>query len=91
MIIQWFAEMFFKVITSLLNWINLPHLNESLFDGVNDYLNLILGDSIAMFNFFVPQNIYKICIPIVLAVTAFKYGYFFVMWILKKIPAAGVS
>lgn len=91
MIIQWFAEMFFKVITGLLGWINLPHLNSSVNDGLNDYLNVIFGDGIALFNFFVPQNIYKICIPIVLVITAFKYGYFFVMWILKKIPVAGVS
>lgn len=91
MIVQWFAEMFFKVITALLNWIKLPHISESFFDVINEYLNLILGDGIAIFNFFVPQNIYKVCIPIVLTITAFKYGYFFVMWILRKIPMAGVN
>lgn len=91
MIIQWFAEMFYKVITSLLNWIHLPNIDSSVMNGVNEYVDVIFGSGISMFNFFVPQNVYKVCIPIVLVITAFKYGYFFVMWIIKKIPMASVQ
>lgn len=91
MIIQWFAEMFFKIITSLLNWVNLPHLDSNVLDTLLYYLDSIVGSGISMFCFFVPQNIYRICFPLVMIVTAFKYGYFFVMWILKKIPMAGVQ
>lgn len=91
MIIQWFAEMFFKIITSLLNWVNLPHLDSNVLDTLLYYLDRIVGSGISMFCFFVPQNIYRICFPLVMIVTAFKYGYFFVMWILKKIPMAGVQ
>lgn len=91
MIVQWFAEMFFKIITGLLNWVNLPHLDEEILNNLLYYLDTILGLGADMFCFFVPQNVYKVCFPIILLVTAFKYGYFFVMWILKKIPMAGVQ
>lgn len=91
MIVQWFAEMFFKVITSLLNWVNLPNLDSNIVDTLNVYILGFLEAGVSMIQFFIPSNIYKICIPIVLFITAFKYGYFFVMWILKKIPMAGVQ
>ncbi len=91
MIVQWFAEMFFKVITSLLNWVNLPNLDSNIVDTLQEYILGFLESGLPMIQFFIPSNIYKICIPIVLVITAFKYGYFFVMWILKKIPMAGVS
>lgn len=91
MIIQWFAEMFFKVITGLLNWVNLPHIDPAVINNLSDYLFTCVFVGFDMFTFFVPKNVYTVCIPIVLLVTAFKYGYFFVMWILKKIPMAGVQ
>lgn len=91
MIIQWFAEMFFKVITGLLNWINLPGFPETLWDYLNDFLNIFVDGGLSIFFFFVPSEILSISVTMALITTSFKYGYFFVIWILKKIPLAGIS
>lgn len=91
MIVQWFAEMFYKILTSLLNWINLPHLPDDVMYSISDVLNIISNGGFALFYFFVPNNVIKYGIPILLIITAFKYGYFFVMWILKKIPMVGIE
>lgn len=91
MIVQWFAEMFYKILTSLLNWINLPHLPDDVLSSINEMFALISEGGMAIFYFFVPNNIINVGIPILLIITAFKYGYFFVMWILKKIPMVGIE
>lgn len=91
MIVQWFAEMFYKILTSLLGWINLPHLPDDVINTINEYAALIFEGGFALFYFFVPHNIVTYGIPILLIITAFKYGYFFVMWILKKIPMVGIE
>lgn len=91
MIVQWFADMFYKILTSLLNWINLPHLPDDVINSIMEYAALILEGGFALFYFFVPHNIVTYGIPILLIITAFKYGYFFVMWILKKIPMVGIE
>lgn len=90
MIIQWFADMFYKIFTGLLNWINLPSL-PSDFYSIPDYVNLIIENGASILNFFLPSHVFKVCFPIFLAITGFKYGYYLVMWILKKIPAVGIS
>lgn len=91
MIIQWFADMFYKVLTGMLNWINLPNLPESLLSSILDYIDMFSETAYGLFRFFVPYNVIKVGIPIVLVVVAFNYGYYFVMWILKKIPVAGIN
>ena len=91
MIVQWFAEMFYKILTSLLGWINLPHLPDDITSSINETVVLFSRGGLALFYFFVPHNVIKYGIPILLIITAFKYGYFFVMWILKKIPMVGIE
>lgn len=91
MIVQWFAEMFYKILTSLLDWINLPHLPDDVLSSINEMSVLISEGACSLFYFFVPHNIVTVGIPILLIITAFKYGYFFVMWILKKIPMVGIE
>lgn len=91
MIVQWFADMFYKILTSLLGWINLPHLPDDVINTIGEYSTLVLDGGFALFYFFVPHNVIKYGIPILLIITAFKYGYFFVMWILKKIPMVGIE
>ena len=91
MIVQWFAQMMYKIVTSLLGWINLPHLPEDIDSSLVSFFTLIGDNAQFIFSYFIPGIVIKVGIPIVLIVTAFKYGYYFVMWILKKIPMIGIS
>lgn len=91
MIIQWLAEMFYKIFTGLLSWINLPSLDPEIKSAAIEYIDMIVASGYALFKFFIPDILVKVGLPIILIVSAFKYGYYFVMWIIKKIPMAGIS
>lgn len=91
MIIQWLAEMFYKIFTGLLSWINLPSLDPEIKSAVINYIDMIFGTGLVFFKFFIPDILVKVGLPVILIVSAFKYGYYFVMWIIKKIPMAGIS
>ncbi len=89
MIIQWFAEMFYKIFTALLGWINLPHL-PSNFYMIYNYVDYVFK-GVGFFKLFVPSHIVRVGLPISIIIIGLKYLYQFIMWILKKIPAAGIE
>lgn len=91
MIVQWFAELLFKLLTGLLNGIHLPNLPQDVMNTIIEFLGLFSDTSYALYRAFVPSNVIKVGLPILIAVSAFKYIYYFVMWILKKIPAFGIN
>lgn len=91
MILQWFAEMFYKIFTTLLSWIHLPSLANDIKEGINSFIDIIFGNAWVIFDMFIPHSIISVGIPIILAVSVFKYGYYFVMWIIKKIPMASIN
>lgn len=91
MILQWFAEMIYKVITGLLSWVNIPSLDESIITSITTFIDDVIGNGVAIFKLFIPSVLSRVGIPIVLIIVAFKYGYYFVMFILKKIPMASIS
>lgn len=91
MIVQWFAEMFYKVITGMLGWINLPNLPGEIYESFGEFIAMIGNNGMALFYFFIPNVLSKVGIPLVLAIMSFKYGYYFVMFILKKIPGFSIS
>lgn len=91
MIVQWFADMFYKVLTGLLGWINIPSMSDDILNSINEFVDMIVVNGTQFFVFFIPSSVRKVGIPLVLIIIAFKYGYYFIMWILKKIPMAGVE
>lgn len=91
MILQWFADMFYKLLTGLLGWINLPRMDPSIIGSIDSWIATIFEYGTSLFNFFVPKIVITVGFPILIAITGFKYGYYFIMWILKKIPAVGIK
>lgn len=85
MILVRLAEMIYSLVTSVLSFINLPSGDE-VFDSLYQFTDLILSNGKSIFLFFVPEFCYQILIPIVLVIFVLKYMYYFVLWILNKIP-----
>ena len=83
--------MIYKILTGLLNWINMPSLDEQIKSSFTEYVDMIYSSGYAIFKFFIPDVLINVGLPIVLVIFTFKYGYYFVMWIIKKIPMAGIS
>lgn len=91
MILQWFAESFYNIFTKLLGWLTLPKIDDNVVSSIEDYISLIVEYGESIFTFFVPSYIYKSALILLLAIVGFKYGYYLVMWILKKIPMVGIN
>lgn len=86
MILVKLAELIYKLITSLLSFINLPSGDE-VFNRLYEYTNLIISNGKSIFLFFVPEFVYKVLLPIAMAIFLLKYAYYLVLWIINKIPA----
>lgn len=91
MIIERLCNLFQSIIFGLLSWIDIPHIDTSVQESISNYLFLFFGNGQALFNFFVPRNLVTVGLPILLVISGFKYGYYFVMWVLKKIPMLGIE
>lgn len=90
MIVQWFSDMFYKIMTGLLSWVNLPEFPSDVVESISGYMTMILQNGFSIYEFFVPSMVTHICIPILIGLSLFEYGYYIVMWVLKKIPAVGI-
>lgn len=91
MIVQWFADMFYKVLTGLFGWINIPRFDDEIVNSINSVLDMIGENGWALFDFLIPSVVSDVGMPLLLIIISFKYGYYFILWILKKIPAFGIE
>jgi hypothetical protein len=89
MLIQKLATMFRSIVFGLLGWINLP--KAEFLDEVKEFLLGVVDTGSSLVLFFVPSSTIKIALGITATLCVFKYGYYLVIWIMKKIPVASVS
>lgn len=88
-------EFLFSLILELFNFIleilpDIPNMPEDLTNALNNYTQLIFDNS-SVVSFFLPMNIVKIAIPLVIVIINFDYIYNAIIWILKKIPMLGIE
>lgn len=91
MLIQWFCDLLYRIWGSLFDWINIPKFDETLLSDIDYYINLILVSGRGLVNFFIPTKVFDTLLIILLAIITIKYTYFVVLWIIKKIPVAGMQ
>lgn len=91
MLITKVIDFFTGIIQGLLSFINIPHIPDELMVHFDEYIDLIFGNASHLLTFIVPVGIIRYGIPLVLVIISIKYVYQFVMWIIKKIPMAGMS
>lgn len=91
MIIESLCNLIYKVVTTLLNWVNIPSLGSDFLSSFNTVLTLALTNARGIISLFIPWRIVQIGIPIVLVVVSVRVLYPLVMWVLRKIPVAAIS
>lgn len=91
MLIQWFCDLLYRIWDSLFDWINIPKFDDTLLNDLNLYIDTILVNGRGLVSFFVPTKIFDTLIFILLGIIVGKYLYFIVLWIIKKIPVAGMQ
>lgn len=91
MIIESICNLFIKFFTSLLKFINIPQIPEDVLAQVNSTIDTIIERGAELLDLFIPFNIAKVLLLIVLAIESGIEIYHFVMWVIRKIPMAGIS
>lgn len=89
MIVEKFANLFASIFFKLFSNLYIPQL-----DALDDFQQMI--DDLMSYGknwllFFVPAKTLQAALIITIAMVAIKYGYYLIMWILKKIPVAGIN
>lgn len=91
MIIESICDLFIKFFTGLLKFINIPQIPADVLSQVNSTIDTIIQRGAELLDLFIPFNIAKVLLLIVLAIEAGVEIYHFVMWVIRKIPMAGMS
>ncbi len=91
MLIQWFCDLLFRIWDGLFSWVNIPKFDDALINDINLYIDTILVNGRGLVSFFVPTKIFDTLLIILLGIISIKYTYFVVLWIIKKIPVAGMQ
>lgn len=91
MIIESICNMFFKFLTSVLSFIHIPQIPEDVLSSVNSTIDTIITRGSELIELFMPYNIAKVLLLIVISIELAVYVYHFVIWLMKKIPMLGMS
>mgnify|MGYP000012488197 CR=1 FL=1 len=90
MIIEGITSAFKSVIQTLLGFINIPGMPQSFVASIDSFLDMVFGN-VGLVGLFVRWDTVKIGIPILIAIANMDKIYDGVMWIIRKIPMAGMS
>lgn len=93
MIIEGILNALKSVIFALFSWLDLPNMSDygSGFDDAIDLLAQMIESSQSLINLFLPWDIVKFGLPIVIVVMNFEHIYHFIMWVVRKIPMLGIE
>lgn len=90
MIISALLNIVRSLIEILFGWVQLPAVPESI-TNVVDTLFTYMQQGIGILWIFVPQDLVKIILPLVIIIHNFDHLYHLGIWILKKIPMIGIE
>lgn len=82
-----------SVVSDTLNGVStyeIKYENNAILIKLDAFMNLIF-DNIGLLGFFLDIGFIKILLPLVLLVANAEHIYHLIMWIIRKIPALGMS
>lgn len=93
MIIESILNALKTVIFALFSWLDLPNMSDygSELDNVISTIDEMLNSAATLINLFLPWDIVRFGLPIVIVVMNFEHIYDFVMWIVRKIPMLNIK
>lgn len=89
MILESILTAFSSLFKLLFNWLNIPSLDD--YDVDLSLIDTFLNSGKSLINMFLPWDIVRFGLPILIIVLNAEYIYHFVMWILRKIPMLGID
>lgn len=91
MIIEKICDLFIKFFTGALSFIHIPSVDSDLIARVDETLDVMIDSASAMIDLVLPYDVVKILLGIIIAIELGVEVYHFVMWVVRKIPMAGIS
>lgn len=91
MIIEGLMNLICKLIMTLLSPINIPDISATDKESLFNFFDNLLGSANALIDLFLPYTLAKAFLLIVIAIELAVDIYKVVMWIIRKIPVAGMS
>jgi len=77
---------------TILNFLDvLPSMPDGVVSALNQFFNAVFDYGWNGACFFLPMDFVLVLLPLVLLVTNFEHVYHLVMWVLRKIPFAGIK
>lgn len=90
MIISGILSVIKTLLIGIISVFNMPSVSEEFYNAF-DLINDWLANGQHIIDLFVPWNIVKFGIPLIVFVVNFEHIYGVVMWILRKIPMLGID
>lgn len=91
MIIETVCNLFLKFFMGILQFINVPQIPADIINQVNNTIDTIIERGSELIDLFIPYNIAKVLLLIVIAIELAIHIYHFIMWVIRKIPALSIS
>lgn len=91
MIIESICDLFIRFFTALLNGINIPQIPDDILLNVTSTLDTIIQRGSELIDLFLPYDIAKTLLLIVIGIEVAIHIYHFIMWVIRKIPMVGMS
>lgn len=90
MIIEGITTAFKTLLQSLLGFINIPGMPSSYISAIDSFMDMVFSN-VGLVGLFIRWDTVEIGIPILIAIANMDKIYDGIMWIIRKIPMAGMS
>lgn len=90
MIFQFILDRLRTVLQTVLGFINIPNLPDTVLDAVYGFIDMIF-DNLGIVGFFIRWETVVVAVPILIAVANLDKIYDGIMWIIRKIPMLGMQ
>ena len=90
MIVKALITFVLNVLSALISTMNLPSAGEQ-FNKITDFVTDMFTNAENLIGFFIPWEIVKFGLPIVVLLLSAEHIYHFIMWVLRKIPMLGIE
>ena len=90
MVIKLLFELIIMLLEVLFGWVSFPAMPSTVVDMLDSMLGY-MESAMSLVWLVVPRGLVIACLPVILVLENFDKIYSVIMWILRKIPALGIS
>lgn len=90
MIVLGILNLVFFLVSKMIILINIPGAGAQ-FEQITEFISSMFSNAENLIGFFLPWEIVKFGLPIVIVLVNAEHIYHFTLWVLRKIPMLGIE